>query len=331
MHDPATATSMRLLHLLQALPGPGRRRPVQELMRELQTQGYEVTVRMVQRDLEKLQAAGMVHSDGRKPAGWSRGSKGLGLQLRDPTEALALEILARHARHLLPPSVAERLRDRFEEARRTLGIHPGSDIARWAERIAVVPLSQPLIPPKVVASIQRVVLQALLEGRVLKIDYHARGGGQGAQRVVHPAGLVAREGQFVLVAFFAGSSTPYQLLLHRMRSAKALEDPAQVPGDFDLQAYAHSSAMGMGTGRWLRLALTTDEHAGRFFEESKLSEDQVVVGHALKSGAMRYRVTATVEESERLDAYLNSLGEHLIRRSQRVVPPPHFRSTRSTP
>lgn len=330
MRDSATSTSMRLLHLLQAIPGQGKR-SVRELMRELQTQGYKVTTRMVQRDLERLELEGLAHGDGHKPAGWTRGGKGLGLQLRDPTEALALEILARHAGHLLPPSVVDRLRTRFEEARRTLGIHAGSDLVRWTERVAVVPLSQPLIPPMVDHSVQRTVLQALLDRQVLKIDYHGRGRTRAEQRIVHPAGLVAREGQYILVAFFAGKDKPYQLALHRMRHAEALNETAHVPGNFDFQRYAHSAEMGVATGRWLRLVLTVDDHAGRFFEESRLSDDQVVSHRALKSGEARYRVVATVEESARLDAYLNSLGEHLIRRSQKVVPPPACSAVAANP
>ncbi len=318
----ATSTAMRLLDLLQALPSSGKRSAT-ELRATLQQQGYSMTQRMVERDLCKLRERGLAYATSSgKPQGWARGSAALGLQLRDPNEALALEILASYSGHLLPPSVRAQLRERFQAARQTLGQHPNSDYARWHERVAVIPLSQPLIPPEVNPVVQRIVLQALLERRVLRVRYQARYAERAREREVHPAGLVARDGQYILVAFFGGNSQPYQLPLHRMHSAEMLAGNAQIPVEFDFQGYAHSGALGMGDGQWVRLTLVFDESAGRLFTESKLSPDQEVVIRELKRGAKRYHVTATLEDSPRLQAYLNSFGDSLISRRQRAIPAP---------
>jgi predicted DNA-binding transcriptional regulator YafY len=321
MAQKATATSMRILHLLQALPPVGVESTTQ-LKLKLDRLGYKVTQRMVERDLRKLEAEGLAHAREGKPLGWARGQAALGLQLQDLNQALALDMMATFAGSLLPPSVAEQLRDVVAAARLRLGQHPNSDHARWRERIAVIPLSQPLIPPMVDADVQRAVLQAVLERRVLKLGYRARYSERVREHEVHPAGLVAREGQYILIGFLAGKKEPTQLVLHRMRSAQLLSAPAQIPPTFSLHEYARGAAMGMGNGEWVRLHLVFDEFAGSLFTESKLSTDQEVEVRTLKSGDKRYHVTATLEDSPRLQAYLNSFGSHLISRRQRSIPPP---------
>lgn len=315
------STAMRLIHLLQALPSTGMETATQ-LRHKLERQGYTVGQRMIERDLRKLEGEGLAHAREGKPLGWARGQAALGLQLQDLNQALALDMMATFAGDLLPPSVAEQLRDVVASARARLGQHPNSDHARWRERIAVIPLSQPLIPPVVDPSIQRTVLQAVLERRVLTLSYRAGHSGRVREHEVHPAGLVAREGQYILIGFLAGKKGPTQLVLHRMRSAQLSSAQAQIPPTFSLRDYARSSAMGMGDGKWVRLNLVFDKDAGRLFTESKLSPDQEVEVRTLKSGERRYHVTATLEDSPRLQAYLNSFGSHLISRRQRSIPPP---------
>lgn len=321
MATEATATLMRMLHLLQALPASGVESTTQ-LKQKLERLGYKVTQRMIERDLRKLEAEGLAHAREGKPLGWARGQAALGLQLQDLNQALALDMMATFAGSLLPPSVGEQLRVVVAAARARLGQHPNSDHARWRERIAVIPLAQPLIPPVVDPSIQRTVLQAVLERRVLTLSYRAGHSGRVREHEVHPAGLVAREGQYILICFLAGKNEPTQLVLHRMLSAQLSSAQAQIPPTFSLRDYARSSAMGMGDGKWVRLNLVFDKDAGRLFTESKLSPDQEIEVRALKSGERRYHVTATLEDSPRLQAYLNSFGSHLISRRQRSIPPP---------
>ena len=145
---------------------------------------------------------------------------------------------------------------------------------------------------------------------------------------------MAREGQSILVGFLAGKTEPTQLVLHRMRSAEALAAPARLPPEFSFRAYAQSAAMGMGNGEWVQLHLVLNEDKGWLFTESKLSPDQQVEVRMLKSGEKRYHVKATLEDSPRLRAYLDSLGDSLIKRTFRSATPPASQdaatSTRST-
>lgn len=326
----ATSTLLRLLHLLQALSASSPE-SASNLRRKLEHQGHKVSQRMVERDLCKLEAVGLANARDGKPQGWLRGQAALGLQLLDLNQALALDMLDTYAGHLLPPSVAVQLRDLVATARKRLDIQQNSDLARWRERVATIPLSQPLIPPPVDSDVQRLVLEAVLERRVLKVQYRARYADRHREREVHAAGLVARDGQYILIGFLPGKTDPTQLVLHRMRSAELLTLPAQVPASFRLREYASTAAMGMGNGEWVRLNLLFDETAGYLFTESRLSPDQEVETAVLKNGKVRYRVTATLEDSPRLQAYLNSFGDSLISRRQSKVPKPADQGLPSIP
>lgn len=305
----------------EGLPPPGGIGiSASEMQARLLARGYAVDRRTVQRDLAKLAGEGVAQSDGRKPAGWTRMARLVApkLDARSESVAVALTVLARHAAHLLPPSVLKELRPHLEQATRAFADRPQAPFARWADRIAVIPRSQPLIPPKVSPAVLEAVLEALATERVLEIRYRKRGDTSEKDHRLHPAGLVAREGEFILVAFFDGNDKPRQFVLHRIGRAMITRDKARIPGDFRFQDYAASAEMGFGTGQRIKLEAVFDA-VGWIFEDSKLAPDQTCEQRTLKNKSVRYHVTATLEDSARLDWFLNSFGRGLIRRKKTVL------------
>jgi predicted DNA-binding transcriptional regulator YafY len=302
------------------LPSPGGSGiAAGEIRDQLRARGYDVDLRTLQRDLKTMEREGRAQSDGRKPAAWRRGAPlSRKLDSRSDSVAVALMVLERHAAHLLPPSVLKELKPHLDEARRAFADRPQASFARWAERIAVIPRTQPLIPPAVSPAVLETVLEALATGQVLEVRYRARDQPHEKTHRLHPAGFVAREGEFILVAFFDGNDKPYQFMLHRIRRAVASPDRARVPSRFDFAAYAASAEMGFGTGKCIKLEAVFDA-AGRIFEDSKLAPDQTFERRELKDGSVRYHVTATLEDSARLDWFLNSFGDGLMRRKKTVV------------
>jgi predicted DNA-binding transcriptional regulator YafY len=303
------------------LPRPGGTgMAAREIRDQLTACGYDVDLRTVQRDLKTLEREGKAQSDGRKPATWRRGAKlSRKLDARSDSVAVALTVLERHAAHLLPPSVLKELKPHLDEARRAFADRPQASFARWAERIAVIPRMQPLIPPAVSPAVLETVLEALASGKVLEVRYFARDQPHEKTHRLHPAGFVAREGEFTLVAFYDGNTKPYQFVLHRIRRAVAIPDRARVPTGFDFRAYAWSAEMGFGTGRLVKLEAVFDEAAGWIFGDSKLSPDQTCERRELRDGSVRYEVTATLEDSARLDWFLNSFGDGLLRRKKTTI------------
>jgi predicted DNA-binding transcriptional regulator YafY len=321
MKSKSQSLRKRFEEMERLLPPPGGVGiSASNMWERLKSRGYDVDLRTVQRDLKTLEYERRAQSDGRKPAGWRRATPlARKLDTRSDSVAVALMVLQRHAAHLLPPSVLKELKPHIDEARRAFLHRPQASLARWAERVAVIPRLQPLIPPKVSPAVLETVLEALANGQVLEVRYRALGKDQEKTHRLHPAGLVAREGQFTLVAFHDRSNVPYQFVLHRMRQAVATHDRAQVPSDFDFTAYAWSAEMGFGTGKLIRLEAVFDEDTGWIFEDSKLAPDQTCERRTLKDGSVRYHVTATLEDSKRLDWFLNSFGDGLIRSKKTVL------------
>ncbi|MBK9496409.1 MAG: hypothetical protein IPO08_18280 [Xanthomonadales bacterium] len=98
-------TFKRRLAILQCLKR-GQGRSVRELMQQLAMQQIQASERSVQRDLLILSARHgyPIESDGQNPAlDLARAGEDISLPGTDPATALALIMLQKHAKNLLPP------------------------------------------------------------------------------------------------------------------------------------------------------------------------------------------------------------------------------------
>lgn len=306
-------TALRLIHLLQLVPR-SRKKSTQKLMAELETLGYEVNIRTVQRDLEKLAEKFPVQSDGGKPAGWSWKpySGDLSLPTMDPTVALTLLIVQKHVSNLLPHSIMEDLQPKFVEARRTLEKQGDSGIRRWPARIAVTSRALPMIPPDIKPGVQRRVFDALLRRRQLQARYLAAAATEANEYVVHPQGLVVKEGVLYLVALIKDYPDPRLLALHRFERVEVVELMARELPDFDVQAYVDQGGVSISTGQIVRLVAEIKADAGFHLTESRIAADQVIEPFDAADGTPCYRLTATLPESMRLKWWLQSFGDAMI-------------------
>lgn len=313
MSHASSDTSLRLIQLLRLVPRH-RKKSVRELQLELDTQGYSTTVRTVQRDLEKLAELFPIESDGAKPAGWrwTTGAADMSLPGMEPSVALTFLILQQHVRHLLPPQVLEDLQPRFEEARKALERQPNSGLRRWPQRIAVTSRSLPMIPPDIAPAIQRTVFDALARRRQLQAEYRPYASDTINGYVLHPQGLIAREGVIYLVALVADYDDPRSLALHRFVSAEAVESPARELADFDIDRYINEGGVAIATGGQVRLEAVFRSTRAHALTESRISRDQHVEVITLPDGSTGHRLTATLQDTLQLTWWLQSFGDELI-------------------
>jgi len=291
-------------------------------MAELDALGYEVSVRTIQRDLEKLSEKFPIQSDGGKPAGWSwkANSSDLSLPTMDPTIALTLLILQKHIRNLLPDSIIEDLQPKFAEAQRTLERQGDCGIRRWPERIAITSRALPMIPPDIRAGVRRLVFDALLRRLQLQVGYRAATAAQANEYVVHPQGLVVKEGVMYLVALVKDYPDTRLLALHRFEHVQVLNLAARELLDFNLQTYIDEGGVSISSGQTVRLVAELKGDAGFHLTESKISVDQIVEPFEDADGKRCYRLTATIRDSMRLKWWLQSFGEELIQWSMQPLP-----------
>lgn len=309
-HLPVAENFHRLLRLLQLVPGAPRFVDTEHLEAVLANEGMAATRRTIQRDLMKLERMGfgLVCVDKTKPFKW-RFSERAGVVLfgpgLDPQAALALRIVELHLARMLPKSTLRALQPHLAAAGRAL---EGKPVARWLDKVRLVPRSQPLAPPKLDGAIVGAVHEALLEGRQIRARYRARESDSAKEMTLNPLGLVHRDSVPYLVATVPKFTDPRLFPLHRFHDAVMLEERAVAVDGFDLDEYISTGEIGFRLGQKdIRIELRFTDGAGRAVEETPLHPQQTVA----QGDAGTIVVCATVPDTRVLRSWLLGFGPHV--------------------
>lgn len=181
------------------------------------------------------------------------------------------------------------------------------------DKVRVVATSQPLLPPKIAATVFEIVSGALYANRWLHLDYR-NAAGKRADIEVMPLGLVQQGAALYLVCRYRDFADERILALHRILAAKPSTLTFTRPRDFNLKRFDDDGRFGFGEGKRLRLRFRIVRHAGLHLLETPLSQDQKVVER--KDGTLQ--ITATVVDSEMLTWWLRGFGDavsHIQRQS----------------
>lgn len=301
-------TFSRHLTMLSLIPVLPRKCTAGELHERLAAQGFEVHIRSIERDLKKLSHFGLTE-DGAKPAGWSWVSRERvpKFPTMSTENALMLELVRRHLSAMLPPGMLQHLETPFGEARRLLELLADAPISRWREQVAILPDGPPLAAPELADGVLEAASEALLRGRQLEVTYRAIDKPRGTRYVLHPLGLVHRDGVFYLVATVNDYQDIRNFALQRMRDAQVLDEAANQPQGFVLAEHLDGKrAFQWPHGETVRLELKVAGWLATHLGERRLAADQSVT--PLRGDPERSRVTATVEATEQLYWWLRSLG-----------------------
>lgn len=308
----AADTLLRQWHMLKALPRHPRRATTAEIRRSLETAGYHVTPRTIQRDLIELSTVFPLHADERaRPYGWSWQANAAVFDLPNLSaqEALAFAMVEDYLKPLLPSVLLGQLQPYFKEARKRLtGEGPKYGAGSWLGKIAAVQPTQALIPPKIDANVQTVVTDGLLHDRRVSIRYRRKGESELRSYVLNPLGLIQRGPISYLLATVGAYVDPLHFVLHRIERATLLDEPAGRPKGFVLASYlASTGAEHFGAGKTLRLDAVFDGPSADHLHETPLSEDQTMT--ELPDG--RVRVRASVLDTPQLRWWLLGIGQHV--------------------
>lgn len=299
-------TFHRLLRILQLIPRAPRFIDIESIAQSLASEGIEPDKRTLQRDLLRLEGMGLgleLADPNERPYRWrfSTTASTLFVPGLDPQAALALRLLEMHMERLVPRSTLRALQPALHAARAALD---GKPVARWLDRVRLVPRSQPLLPPVVDGAVVGAVHEALLEGRQLKVRYQKPAASEPREMTLHPLGLVHRDAVAYLVATAWDYDDPRLYPLHRMAQAELLADKARALPDFNLDAYVEGGDVGFKVGAALDVELLFDATAGKLLQESPLAEQQQV--SVQRDG--RVLVAARVPDTVVFRAWLLSYG-----------------------
>lgn len=295
------ARQINMLGMIPRLPG---KISASQLKERLGSSGFEVDLRSVQRDLQKLQIPMSLVRDTAKPAGWSyaRTARPLVLPVLDAPSALTLSMIEQHLAPLLPRGMLKVWQPQFEEARRTLD---HGKLGKWKQRVAMLPSGPTRLPVSISEAVVEVVYNALLDGLQFEADYRAVGAKPG-RHIFNPLGLVYREGVTYLVATREGSDHIPLFALHRMKNPARSERPLREPDGFELRRYIENERQfDWPAGRQVKLKLRLNLGVQTFFEERPLSRDQQVKRAKGDHGA---QLTATVHDTMSMRWWLMSFG-----------------------
>lgn len=301
-----------LLHrqwlMLKSIPRAPRRISSTKLREILESNGHEIDVRSIQRDLHKLTRHFALEHDDNRPIGWwfAKDAPDLTVPSLDAHAALTLVLVERQLAHQLPRVTLDALEPQFEAAHRALAATRARGVAAWKDKVRVLPRGQATVPPVIDVAVLSAVYDAVLEEKRLHVTYAARGK-DAAEREVHPLAVVYREGIAYCVCIHDGYDDVRALALHRMRRAEVLASPRKRPSGFDLDRFIEDGELSFRLGKKkLALALLLDAEVASSVVDTPLGPDQR--SRTMQDG--RVRVDVTAEDTRVLRAFLLGFGPH---------------------
>lgn len=309
---PVSTTILRQWAMLKRIPRHPARVSTRKLLEHLEQEGFKVSQRTIQRDLNSL--SGLfpdLGTDGnRDEAGWfwRQNSAVNDIPAIDPPMALTFKLAETFLSKLFPPAVLELIRPYFDTSDKILGALDKPGFTNWADKVRIVPRTQPLLPAEIRPEAVKVIYEALLEGKQFRGRYQRRDGDV-AEYEFHPLGLVYRESVAYLVATNWGYQDPRHYALHRFHQCALLEMDTAPSEGFNLDSYIHSGSFEYTDieGKTIKLIALFTEGAAYHLHETPLSEDQTIT--CKRNG--RIQVTATVKDSQQLRWWLLGFGDQV--------------------
>jgi predicted DNA-binding transcriptional regulator YafY len=305
-HETTLARQWELLrnHLPSRPPGLSSR----DLRDRLDAAGHNVTKRTIERDMTELSR---IFPIGRNeisiPYGWhwleNARFDTLGMDL---SEAVSLGLMEDVLRQIMPPAFISALEGKFSLAREKLAALPKIPHARWTDLVRYVPPGLPFIPPALAPKVLPAIQEALLQQRQLLVNYLSAGSKTAKERTLHPLSLIQQGARSYLVATDSNFEDPRLYAVHRIAFATVLNEPAQRPKGFSLDAFLDSGAAQFGSGSAIVLKARVADDLARLLDETPISKDQKIT---TRSGI--HTLTATVLESWQLHFWLRSQGPAL--------------------
>jgi len=307
-------TLLRHWAMLQRVPRAPAKCAAGEIKTGLASEGYSVSKRTIERDLRTLSGIFPLRCDERdRPYGWSWSADAavLTIPAMTPQAALVLRMARDYLAQVLPQATVDALAPYYERSDQVLAEAPGS-IGSWPERVRIISRGQPLLAPEIDPNVLTEVYRAVQAGERVHIDYYRRRVPRQCQYKANPLGVVLRDGVITLVATLFDYDNPVQLHLHRMQTAKRLDEPRQWPAGFDLDDWIKCDPMGYSLGEDVAIELQVTDEIAKHLEETPLSRDQTLEE---RDDGWR-RLMATVADTEQLRWWLLGLAANV-----RVVAP----------
>ncbi len=301
-------TLLRQWQMLRNIPKYPQKITAGELKSKLEKNHYKSSKRTIERDLKSLSLIFPLMLDDRnRPYGWSwhRDALAFNLPGLDKNEALVLLMLEEFLAGLLPTSTLDVLSPYFKLAKSFLDQTSKEEkLKSWVNKVRVVPANQPLLPPKIDHEIQRTVSESLLLNRQCIINYQKPNNIGLTEYRIHPLAMTQRGNIVYLTVKIFDYEDIRTIALHRIKSAKMLEESVKIPKNFNIDEEISKGLFEFGNGKEINFEAIFSPELGQRLIESKLSINQHV--EILKNG--QYKISAAIIDTPQLEWWLLSLG-----------------------
>ena len=304
----ATDTTLRNIATLASIPAHPHSRTTRQIREDLLAldSDFEVDVRSVQRDLEKLSRIFPITSDTRGRANhwyWVNPHALTQIPSMSGATAFALKLAAEYLKPMMPPSVLLQLEPSFRHADKILA---DTSLGRWADKAALIRQGPLLNPPAIRNDVQEAVYTALLENRRVEVGYRGKARTRARRIILNPLGLVVRGGVVYLVATSWDYEDVRHYVLHRMVDPELKEEGVKVPPGFRLADHIREDrrfSYPLSTGK-IELKALFDAEAALHLIESRLAAGQ----RTTEQADGRFLIEATVPDTADLRWWLLGFG-----------------------
>ena len=298
--------------MLAKIPRYPRRIAVLDLKQILAAEGFEIDVRTVQRDLDKLSVSFPLNYDtqGRKNYWyWIEAASIQDLPGMEPATALAFEMAESYLSPILPKATLDLLQPYFQRAKEVLQTASHSRLKKWPDKVAVINRGPCLLKPVINPEIQQIIYEALLSEKQIHATYKPRSKKKALEYQIHPLGIVNRHSVIYLVCTLWNYQDIKQLALHRFISAEIIEEKSCQPDSFNLAGYVkydNQFAYPI-TDKPIKLKVLFEQTIAQHLFETPLTKDQSLI--AQQDG--RLLLEANIMDTLELRWRLNGFGSQV--------------------
>lgn len=272
-------TLFRQLAMLQLIPRAPHYCATSTIAAKLEEQGFQIDIRSIQRDLEKLSTSfPLTCNKDSKPYRWSfLGHYKSDLPALDGATALTMVLAEQTVGGLLPKAVSDQVNHKFQAARKYLDGLPSNGFAQWNQVVCSLPEGKELIPASINPEVWQQVTDALLNHYAINVEYLSRSKSNLQKMTLHPQGLVSRQTTTYLIATVNEHNDLRQFALHRIKTIGASVQLYRGTPDFNVREYVKAGAFGfpVDQSQVILKALITPELAWKL-AETPISEEQTL-------------------------------------------------------
>lgn len=294
---------IRLLKMMQMIPLYPRWVTAKSLHEGLDAEGYSVTRRTVERDLNRFSTLlGLINVESPEGNKWSysHDTQFTFLPALSAAEALSLKMVQQHLSHHLPPFLYTNMQAMFSKAEKAL--QDNRSLKAWLNKVAVVPPGIPIKPHQNNPEVLDTLYRGLLENKKVSIRYHR----QPKTFTVSLLGLIVRDNKLVFVCHYEGFKDTRMILAHRVKDAKLAESTHNET--FDLQQYAYSGQPGSAiTNEKIELQMEVKGYVRLLLNESTIGTNQSIAEKNDDWSSVSVTVPHTLELEHWLMSHINDV------------------------